>query len=355
MIRNALAFALAIFSVTTFAAEVSYLSLKEQVQQGDIYKPQGLWPFLGTSFGVMDSGNQVRSGGVPMHFKIMGSYYLTQMPIVTDLGLGLHNEFLTQQGGGSDTIQSFYTEAAARYQFTDKWQVGAIWNTLVDNPDRYRSNTENLVSFVGLQALKEFVWEDRYVVRAGGRMMTDVGISGENLNTVMAELQISFGSGQRIAKDPEPVEDAIVSTPIAPHLDRQAIQVFNIEANTIHFESESTKLVGPSRLYMKKLAQVLADNRHLFDKVEVIGHTDQRGSNTYNDRLSVQRAKAVTDGFVSAGLSQTQIISKGKGRRELLTSFNTNDALAKNRRVQLNFVGVTNQTALKNLIDSVNR
>ncbi|NJL25719.1 MAG: hypothetical protein HC902_11455 [Calothrix sp. SM1_5_4] len=133
---------------------------------------------LGVGLGLTDDGNSARTGGVPTHVKVLGTYYFETTPWVADAGIGLHNEFLTQKGRGSDTIQSLYTELAARYQFTNRWQLGAIWNTLVDNPDRYRSNTNNLASFVGVQVLKEFTWGEQYLVRAGGRATTDVGISG---------------------------------------------------------------------------------------------------------------------------------------------------------------------------------
>src|SRR5688500_10687158 len=98
----------------------------------------------------MDHNNNVRTGGVPSHLKVLGSYYFETAPWVADAGIGMHNQFLTQKGTDSDSIQSLYTELAARYEFTNRWQLGAIWNTLVDNPDRYQSNTNNLASFIGL-------------------------------------------------------------------------------------------------------------------------------------------------------------------------------------------------------------
>lgn len=356
MLRSACQSLISIFLLgclsAAFAAEESVLSLKNDFsRRGDIHKPQGFWPLLGVGLGVMDSNEQVRTGGVTNHVKILGSYYFDQTPWVADAGIGLHSEFLTQKGGGSDTIHSLYTEFAARYQLTNKWQLGVIWNTLVDNPDRYKSNTENLASFVGLQAMKEFVWSDEYLVRAGGRAMTDVGIGRETVDTVMAELQVSFGRGKSA-----PVVKQAPPTPIAPHLATRAVETYVFEdPGPVHFESDSTKLVPTSQSYFRRLARALASNRHLFDKVEVVGHADQRGPEEYNRKLSVRRAQTVTNLLATAGVNVNQLQPEGRGESELLTTSLAPQALQRNRRVQLQFHGVKNHQALKNIIDSVKR
>jgi len=344
---------LLIGSLSLFAAESNVLSLKPEVQRGDIRNPQGLWPLLGVGMGVMDSGENIRTGGVPTHVKVLGSYYFDETPWIADGGVGLHNEFVTQEGEGNDTIQSLYTEVAARYQFTSKWQLGAIWNTLVDNPDRYHSNTENLASFVGVQVLKEFTWDEKYLVRAGGRAMTDVGISGESINTIMGELQVSFGDSRKAPVAERKPE--IRSQAIAPHLARHAVQTFQLEPGPVHFESDSTKLVNNSQQYLRRLARALADNRQLFDKIEVVGHADQRGTQPYNKRLSQNRAQVISNTLLAAGINKAQIKAVGKGKSDLLTHSMAPTALARNRRVEIEFHGVKNHTALKNIIDSVSR
>lgn len=340
-------------ALSAFAAEESRLSLKPEIQRGDLHKPQGLWPLLGVGLGVMDSNEQVRTGGVTNHVKVLGSYYFDNTPWVADAGIGLHNEFLTQKGKGSDSIQSLYTEFAARYQLSNKWQLGAIWNTLVDNPDRYKSNTNNLASFVGLQAMKEFVWSDQYLVRAGGRVMTDVGIGREMVDTVMAEVQVSFGNNKSA---PAFVEEKPAPQPIAPHLATRAVQTYVFEdPGPVHFETDSTKLVGSSQTYLRRLARALADNRHLFDRIEVVGHADQRGTDAYNRKLSTRRAQTISNTLATAGLNVQQLRAQGRGKSELLTRAMTPEALQKNRRVQLEFHGVKNHQALKNVIDSIPR
>jgi outer membrane protein OmpA-like peptidoglycan-associated protein len=114
-------------------------------------------------------------------------------------------------------------------------------------------------------------------------------------------------------------------------------------------------LVKASDTYVKRLARVLADNHQLFNRVEVIGHADQRGTDAYNDKLSHRRAETISEKLVAAGVKSSQILSEGKGKRQLLTHSMSPSGLQRNRRVQLEFIGVKNREALKNVIDSVAR
>lgn len=343
--------ALIIFtSVPTMAQETNVLALKPEIQRGDVYNPQGLWPLLGVGVGLTDDGGSVRTGGIPTHIKLLGSYYFATAPWIADLGLGFHNQVLTQSGEGSDSIQSLYTEVAARYKLANRWQVGGLWNTLLDNPDRYQSNTNNFASFMGVQALKEFTWDQQYLVRVGGRVMTDIGISGTTVDTVMLEMHVSFGPNAQPEVVDQPVEKP---APMAPHLATRAVQTFTLDPGPVNFDTDSVRLVRTSDAYLKRLARALALNRHLFDRVEVVGHADQRGSDQYNLQLSLRRAGAISDKLIAAGVNQGQISPVGRGRREPLTSSMSPTALLRNRRVELEFQGVKNKEALKNIIDSV--
>lgn len=340
---------LAGFAYAASAIDGSYLTLKPEIQRGDIFQPEGFWPFLGVGAGMMDSNTSVRTGGVPTHVKALGSYFFEQAPIVMDLGLGLHNQFLTQSGEESDSIQSLYTEFAGRYKLTNRWQLGAIWNTLVDNPDRYRSNTDSLASFAGLQVMKEFTWDNTYLVRAGGRVMTDVGISGDAVDTVMAELQVSFGPTQRMIVEKEGPQ------PLAPHLASRAIRSYSLDPRNVNFKTDSIALIPNSKPYLGRLARALADNQHLFDRVEVIGHADVRGPELYNDQLSNRRAHTIAQSLITAGLSRSQVVAVGRGESDPLAQGLAESALMRNRRVELKFHGVKNPEALQNILDAISR
>lgn len=73
-------------------------------------------------------------------------------------------------------------------------------------------------------------------------------------------------------------------------------------------------------------------------EVRIIGHTDNTGSDTVNDRLSVERAQSVRDYLVSRGVRADSIATAGRGEREPVADNSTEAGRAKNRRVEI-FLG----------------
>lgn len=73
-------------------------------------------------------------------------------------------------------------------------------------------------------------------------------------------------------------------------------------------------------------------------KLELSGHTDGKGSVAYNQKLSEQRAKAVYDYLVKAGVSKTNLTWKGYGKSEPIATNDTAEGRQLNRRVELRIV-----------------
>jgi len=74
--------------------------------------------------------------------------------------------------------------------------------------------------------------------------------------------------------------------------------------------------------------------------VQVIGHTDDQGSADYNQGLSQRRADAVTQALTSRGIDAGRITSEGRGFDDPVTSNDTDEGRAQNRRVEVLIVGV---------------
>ena len=65
------------------------------------------------------------------------------------------------------------------------------------------------------------------------------------------------------------------------------------------------------------------------------GHTDNRGSNELNEKLSADRAKAVLDYIVNkGGINASRLNSQGFGPQRPIADNNTNDGRQRNRRVE---------------------
>jgi outer membrane protein OmpA-like peptidoglycan-associated protein len=69
--------------------------------------------------------------------------------------------------------------------------------------------------------------------------------------------------------------------------------------------------------------------------LEVDGHTDNEGGDAYEQRLSEQRAAAVRDVLVRAGIPPSAIVTRGFGKSRPLLSNDTSAGRAQNRRVEV--------------------
>jgi len=70
-----------------------------------------------------------------------------------------------------------------------------------------------------------------------------------------------------------------------------------------------------------------------------VGHTDSVGGDTYNQKLSVQRAEAVKSYLVSKGVEKNRVYTEGKGEKQPVADNKTAAGRAKNRRVEIEVVG----------------
>ena len=75
--------------------------------------------------------------------------------------------------------------------------------------------------------------------------------------------------------------------------------------------------------------------------VEVAGHTDSRGSESYNQGLSEQRAESVADYLSSQGVSSQRIITVGMGESRPVADNGTSEGQQANRRVEITMVPIT--------------
>ena len=75
--------------------------------------------------------------------------------------------------------------------------------------------------------------------------------------------------------------------------------------------------------------------RHADLKIEIAGHTDSQGNETYNQGLSERRAQAVADYLIANGANAANIFVKGYGESDPVADNGTMEGRAANRRVEL--------------------
>lgn len=104
-------------------------------------------------------------------------------------------------------------------------------------------------------------------------------------------------------------------------------------ASSFAFDSAELNDSGKTVIeeYRNSLGSVLTDSY----MVLVVGHTDTSGDASYNDALSLKRAKSVADYLVSTGAKEEAIRVIGRGSREPLASNETLEGRIENRRVDI--------------------
>ena len=84
---------------------------------------------------------------------------------------------------------------------------------------------------------------------------------------------------------------------------------------------------------LNEVMRILKKNPSM--KLEVQGHTDNRGSAAYNKKLSTNRSKAVMEYLVKNGIDQNRLTAVGFGFSRPAASNDTQEGRALNRRVEL--------------------
>jgi outer membrane protein OmpA-like peptidoglycan-associated protein len=75
-------------------------------------------------------------------------------------------------------------------------------------------------------------------------------------------------------------------------------------------------------------------NAHPDLKFRVEGHTDGDGDESYNQKLSEERAAAVKNLLIKNGIEATRLDSKGYGESMPVDNNSTQEGRANNRRVE---------------------
>lgn len=89
----------------------------------------------------------------------------------------------------------------------------------------------------------------------------------------------------------------------------------NIVLKNIYYDFDKADILPESAKELDRLVTFLKDNPTL--DVELSSHTDSRGDDDYNMRLSQKRAKAAVDYVISKGISPKRITGKGYGETRL--------------------------------------
>ena len=140
------------------------------------------------------------------------------------------------------------------------------------------------------------------------------GLIGNQLDKQQAELQQEIGgSGAQIINTGDRL---IVVMPEA-----------------ITFDVDSATVRGSIRDELFAVSRSL--QKYPNTTVQVIGHTDNTGSTSYNQSLSERRANSVASILINGGTSSNRIVAYGRGETQPSASNATAEGRRQNRRVEI--------------------
>ncbi|HUC81404.1 MAG TPA: OmpA family protein, partial [Flavisolibacter sp.] len=111
-----------------------------------------------------------------------------------------------------------------------------------------------------------------------------------------------------------------------------------IRLNNVFFDFDKWDLRAESYTELDRVVKLLKENPAI--EIEMTAHTDSRGNDDYNFKLSDNRARSVMEYILSKGINANRITSKGYGETKPVAPNDTDENRQLNRRVE--FVIVKN-------------
>lgn len=110
-----------------------------------------------------------------------------------------------------------------------------------------------------------------------------------------------------------------------------------IELEKIYYDLNKADIRPDAAIELDKLVKILRENPEI--TIELSSHTDSRGSDPYNKRLSQRRANSAVAYIISKGIASNRIVAKGYGEESLVNDCAndvpcTNEEHQRNRRTE---------------------
>lgn len=136
--------------------------------------------------------------------------------------------------------------------------------------------------------------------------------------------------GNRMDKQAEKIENTLPGAEVIRT--QEGIQVILDEQSDVRFEYDKSDLTAQAKANLDKLVSVF--NEYPDTDILIVGHTDSKGSETYNQGLSEKRANSVVAYLKAKGIPSSRLSSVGQGESSPRADNDTDAGRAQNRRVE---------------------
>ncbi len=134
--------------------------------------------------------------------------------------------------------------------------------------------------------------------------------------------------GRKMDKQAEEMKEVLGDTEVR----REGEGIVVIFKEAVLFGFDRSDLNAQARTNLDKLTNVL--NKYPDTDINIIGHTDSKGAEEYNESLSLRRSNSVASYLRGNGIASTRIITTGMGETDPIATNDTEEGRALNRRVE---------------------
>ena len=109
-----------------------------------------------------------------------------------------------------------------------------------------------------------------------------------------------------------------------------------MDERTLLFDFDKSVVKEQYIPILRNVIDYMVENNY---DVTIVGHTDSKGSESYNEKLAMRRATSVKEKLLELGLSPDRIVGlEARGELEPVASNETEEGRAQNRRIEFNLV-----------------
>jgi outer membrane protein OmpA-like peptidoglycan-associated protein len=168
---------------------------------------------------------------------------------------------------------------------------------------------------------------------AGGAMGAVIGkASGNTAMGAIIGATVGGATGAVIGHQMDKQAEEIKNTVPDAKVERVGEGIVVEFSSNVLFGFDTSSLSADAKMNLDKLVKVL--NTYPDTDIEVQGHTDSKGSESYNQKLSVRRAGEVSDYLRNNSIPTSRISINGFGETNPKYTNDTENGQSQNRRVE---------------------
>lgn len=154
----------------------------------------------------------------------------------------------------------------------------------------------------------------------------------DNSEYLISTLSLNYHFGTH--QEAEPV---VYQEPVAEPVKAEPVVVMT-KTLRAHFDFDKDIVREEDKAQIREVSDAMRNNAG--STATLVGHTDSRGTDAYNQDLSERRASAIRDVMVAEGVSPDAIEAYGRGEAEPVATNDTEEGRQENRRVEAVITGL---------------